>query len=145
MALSSKVISRCFDMIIKITPDKEKAKSMLGLVKDREKFVSTIDIKEFPTIATENYYEIIKELATALLVLDGFKSIGENAHKDLIDYLSNYQELSEDEVFLMNDLRIKRNKSSYEGKRIDKEYLQNKKEKLLVIMGKLIELIENRL
>lgn len=132
-------------MIIKITPDKEKAKSMLRLIENREEFISSIDIEKFSTIATENYYEIIKELATTLLLLDGFKTTGENAHKELIDYLSNYKELSEYEISLMNDLRIKRNKSSYEGKQIDKDYLQNKKDKLLNIIDKLKKLIKSQL
>lgn len=132
-------------MIIKVTPDKEKVESMLKLIRNREEFVSSVDIEKFSTIATENYYEIIKELATAVLLLDGFKTTGENAHKELIDYLSNYNELSEYEISLINDLRIKRNKSSYEGKPIDKEYLRNKKDKLLIIIDKLKKLIKSRL
>lgn len=132
-------------MIIKITPDKEKAKSMLRLIENREEFISSINIEKFSTIATENYYEIIKELAATLLLLDGFKTTGENAHKELIYYLSNYKELSEYEISLMNDLRIKRNKSSYEGKQIDKEYLQNKKDKLLNVIDKLKKLIKSQL
>ena len=72
-------------MIIKVTPDKEKVKSILMLVENRGEFVSSIDIEKFPTIATENYYEIIKELVNALLLLDGLKTTGESAHKELID------------------------------------------------------------
>lgn len=132
-------------MIVKLTPDKEKVKSMLKLIEDREKFIFSIDIEKFSTIAAENYYEVIKELATAVLLLDGLKAIGENAHKELIDYLSNYRELSEYEISLMNDLRIKRNRSSYEGRRIDREYLQNKKDKLLAIIDKLKKLVKNKI
>ena len=69
-------------MIIKITPDKEKAKSMLSLIKNREKFLPSINIKEFSTIASEHYYEIIKELISIFLMLNGIKAIGENAHKE---------------------------------------------------------------
>jgi len=121
-------------MIIKITPDKEKVKSILKLVKDRERFVSTVDINEFSTIATENYYEIIKELATSLLLLDGLKTTGEGAHKELIYYLSKYKEFNEYEIDLIDDLRIKRNLSSYEGEQVDKSYLNNKKEKIVNII-----------
>ena len=133
-------------MIIKIAPDKEKAKSMLELIKDREKFILSLSINEISsTIIAENYYEIIKELATIIALLDGFKATGENAHKELIEYMSKYKELSEDEVVLMNDLRIKRNKSSYEGKKIDKSYLENKKTKLLNIIAKLKNIVNNKL
>ena len=136
-------------MIIKIAPVKEKVRSMIRLIEDREKFISsvvhTINTEEFSTIIAETYYEIIKELATAVLLSEGFKATGENAHKDLMDYLSNYREFSEDEVILLNDLRIKRNKSSYEGKEIDKSYLENKKDKLLIIIKKLKKLVDSKL
>jgi len=124
-------------MIIKTTLDKEKVKSILNLSNEREKFVYSIDHKKFSTNAAENYYEIIKELASALLLLNGLKSIGEYAHKDLIDYLINYKEFSEQEIIFINDLRIKRNNSSYEGKKIDPIYLINNKKKILEIIEKL--------
>ena len=145
MASSSKAILRHFNMIIKTTPDKEKVKSMLGLIDNREKFLSFIDANDFPTNAAEGYYEIIKELATALLLLDGLKTIGDKAHKELIDYLSNYKEISKEEIVLIDDLRIKRNKSSYEGKQIEKSYLENKKDRLLNVIKKLKGLINSRL
>ncbi len=132
-------------MIIRIIPDKEKVSSMLELIKDREEFVSTIDIERFPTIAAEGYYEVIKELASALLLLDGIKAIGENAHKDMIDHLSNYKEILENEIMLINDLRIKRNRSSYEGKKIETDYLRNRKEKLIVFIEKLEKMIKKKL
>jgi len=132
-------------MIIRITPDKEKARSMINMIKDREIFLSSVDIGKFSTIAAENYYEIIKELASVTLLLDGYKATGENAHKDLIDYLNNYKEITEEEIIIMDDPRIKRNKSSYEGKKIESIYLQNKKDKLILIINKLKKLVNNRL
>src|SRR3989344_6388953 len=110
-------------MIIKVTPDSEKVKSILQLIKEREEFVSSINHNKFSTNASENYYEIIKELANALLLLDGLKTTGEYAHKDLIDYLINYKEFTESDIFFMNDLRVKRNSSAYEGKKIAPNYL----------------------
>ena len=132
-------------MIIKTTLDKEKVKSILNLSNEREKFVYSIDHKKFSTNAAENYYEIIKELASALLLLNGLKSIGEYTHKDLIDYLINYKEFSEQEIIFINDLRIKRNNSSYEGKKIDPIYLINNKKKILEIIEKLKVTINRRL
>ncbi|MEK6818770.1 MAG: hypothetical protein AABY10_02445 [Nanoarchaeota archaeon] len=132
-------------MIVKATPDKEKVKSILNLTKEREDFVSTIDHEKFSTSAMENYYEIIKELASALLLLSGFKSIGDNAHKDLIDYLVNYDVFTEGDIVFLNDLRVKRNNSSYEGKKIDSSYLINHKHRILEVIQKLKELVEKRL
>ncbi len=132
-------------MIIKVAIDKEKVKSMLRLIKNREDFLFLIDVKKFPTISAESYYEIIKELATALLLLDGLKAIGEKAHKELIDHLVNYEEISKEEIVVMDDLRAKRNKSSYEGKQIEESYLENKKDKLDNIIQKLKKLINRKI
>src|SRR3989344_1365807 len=132
-------------MLIKIIPDKEKAKSMLNLIKNREEFLLSVDMERFSTIAVETYYEIIKELTATLLLLDGFKTIGEYAHKDLIGYLSNYSEFSEEEKNLMNDLRIRRNASAYEGKSVDKAYLKDRKHNLSLIIKKLKNLTKRKL
>ena len=62
--------------LIKITPDKERIK-----LQDRKRMTALI---------LSDYYEIIKELSTALLLLDGYKTL---SHKDLIDYVNtNYKE-----------------------------------------------------
>lgn len=132
-------------MLIKIAPDREKAKSIIGLVENREEFVSSIKDAKFATIAVEGHYEIIKELATALLLLDGFKTIGENAHKEVIESLSKYKDFEENEIRMIDDLRIKRNKSAYEGKQINPIYLENKKDRLLKITGKLKSLLNKKL
>lgn len=145
MELFSKDMSRYFNMIIKVTPDIEKVKSILQLIKEREEFVSSINHEKFSTNATENYYEIIKELANALLLLEGLKTTGEYAHKDLIDYLINYKEFSESEIIFMNDLRIKRNNSAYDGKKIDLSYLANNKKIILELIARLKKLIRNKL
>ena len=132
-------------MIIKVTPDKEKVKSILQLIKEREEFVSSINHNKFSTNASENYYEIIKELANALLLLDGLKTTGEYAHKDLIDYLTNYEEFTESDILFMNDLRIKRNNSAYDGKKIDPSYLANNKNRILELIKKLKQCIKQKL
>ena len=132
-------------MIIKVTPDSEKVKSILQLIKEREKFVSSIDHNKFSTNASETYYEIIKELANALLLLDGLKTTGEYAHKDLIDYLINYKEFMESDILFMNVLRIKRNNSAYDGKKIEPTYLMNNKKRILELTEKLKRLINDKL
>lgn len=132
-------------MIIKISPDIEKAKSIMNLASSREKFVKTIDLNKFSTIIAENYYEIIKELVNAIFLIDGLKTTGENAHKDMIDYLLNYNEFNEEEVFIVQDLRIKRNKSLYEGKMINKDYISLKRKKIDKIIEKLKILLNNKL
>lgn len=132
-------------MIIKVTPDKERVKSMIKLIENRLDFVKTINEASFSTIAAEHYYEIIKELAASILLLDGIKTIGETAHKELIESLAKYKEMEEYELKIINDLRIKRNKSYYEGKKIDSSYLENKKAPLIKIIGKLKTLLNKKI
>jgi hypothetical protein len=131
-------------MIIKITPDKERVKSILKLIKRREEFLSSAD-SNFPTIIAENYYEILKELATAILNLKGKKAVGKNAHKETIDNLSKYKKISEYDISIMQDLRIKRNKSQYEGERINSSYMENKKRELKKIGKKLKDIIKGEI
>jgi len=133
-------------MKIKITPDREKASSILKMIETREKFlIETIRLKAPATIIAESYYEIIKEVFTALLLLEGYKFIGENAHKELIDFVKKYKKFDEFEIETIQDLRIKRNKSSYEGKPIEEVYLENKKEILLKIIEKSKLLLKSKL
>lgn len=132
-------------MIIKTAPDKERAKAIIKVVKQREEYIATTDIEKFHTLIAAEYYEVIKELMTAISLSDGFKTAGENAHKDLVDYLSNYKELTKEEISLMDDLRIRRNKLMYQGVIIELSYLKNNKDKLLSIINKLKEVIQNKL
>ena len=123
----------------------ERARSIVKMTRDRENFVNHINQKQFATIAAENYYEIIKELCTAIALLNGYKFIGENAHKELIDFVKDYKEITDYEIKVIDDLRIRRNKSTYEGKPIEEIYLENKKEDLLTIIEKLKKILEKEL
>ncbi len=133
-------------MIINIFPDKEKVNSMMKLIEERMEFLKTLEEKnKFSTMIAENYYEIIKELGTAMLIIKGKKTIGENAHKEIIEYLLKEKEINEEEADIIQDLRIKRNKSLYEGKKIEEIYLENKKLELKQIIEKLKRIIQDRL
>lgn len=131
-------------MIIKITPDKEKASSLFQMAESKEDFVNKTMKLSSPNILAENYYEIIKELSTAIALIDGFKAVGENAHKEIIDFMSNYK-LEQSEIELINDLRIKRNKSLYEGKQIDSSYIENKQHDILKVIQRLKSVLKDKL
>jgi len=136
-------------MITKIIPDKEKAKSILRMAETTEKNINQIiqemGLGEHQSLLTREYYEVIRELVSAILFADGFKAIGENAHKETIEHLLNYEEISEEEISLIQDLRIRRNKSSYEGRPIKSPYLENSKNKFEDIINKLKKILEKRL
>ncbi|MBI2085307.1 MAG: hypothetical protein HYT71_02220 [Candidatus Aenigmarchaeota archaeon] len=131
---------------IKITPDKEKAKSMLSMVETTEKMISTIDEKMFTSNIVAEYYNVIRQLMTAIMLLDGFKTTGEGAHKSLILYLNNnYEEFSEYEINLIDELRITRNKIEYDGFFVKYDYVQRKKEHIISVISKLKQTIVKRL
>ena len=136
-------------MIIKISSDKEKAKSMLKMAENTEKFIKQIiqkiGLEEHQSLLAREYYEVMRGLASAILFVDGFKAIGENAHKEIIGYLSKYNGISEQEILEIQELRIRRNKNSYEGKPIKSPYLENKKGKFENIINKLKIMLEKKL
>lgn len=131
-------------MLIKVAVDKERVKSIFGLTRNREELLATLDYNRFPTPAAEGYYEVIKELAIAFLLLNGLKAAGESAHKDLIDALGRYG-FTDAEIRLLQDLRIKRNDSQYEGKPIERIYLENKKEAFALVIQKLKKLVQKKI
>ncbi len=131
-------------MIINVSVDKEKVKSMISMTETRERFIKKAEYKQFPTIIAENYYEIIKEIGTAILLLDGKKAIGDYAHKEIIEQLKTNDYIDELESRVIDDLRIKRNKSQYEGKQFELVYIENNEKRLLLIIQKLKKIIDKK-
>ena len=75
------------DKVSRIRQDKEKAKSLIKVVELREKNIAKINNDEFVTLIIEDYYEIIKELITAIMSIDGWKTV---SHEILIGYLNKF-------------------------------------------------------
>ena len=132
-------------MIIKITPDRERAKMILKRIEEWISYLPHIDTNKFYSIKAENYYEIIRELIGALILLSGSKTVGENAHKELIELLSKDNKFYEEEIRLIDDLRIRRNKFLYEAKRIELIYVENNKNKLESLISKIKKELKERL
>jgi hypothetical protein len=108
--------------------------------------VKTIDKTKFPSNLTKEYYDAIRELISIVLLLDGYRVIGESAHKKQIAYLeANYKEFNKDEIILLDDLRIIRNKISYDGFFVKEDYINRKMGSLYKIIEKLKEIINRRL
>lgn len=132
--------------IEEITPDKEKAKSIMRMVETTLDMIKTIDIKKYASNVLKEYYDVIREMMTTILLVDGYKTVGEGAHKKLIEYLDkNYEQFTEYEISLLNDLRITRNKISYNGFFITEDYLERKIKDILDIIFKLKKMINKRL
>ena len=132
--------------LIKITPNKEKAKSILKMVDTTIEMIKVIDVAKFSSNVTKEYYDVIRELMTVVLLLDGYKTYGEGAHKKLVEYLqSNYKEFNEYEISLIDELRITRNKIAYDGFFVEKDYVERKINDIKEITDKLKAIIEKKI
>lgn len=132
--------------LMKVTPNKEKAKSILKMVETTIEMINNLDVDKFPSNITKEYYEVIRELLSIVLLLDGYKTYGEGAHKKLIEYIEkNYKEFSKYEISLIDSLRNTRNKISYDGFFVDKDYIERKKKDIAMIIQKLKEIIRKKL
>ena len=64
------------DGIIKATPDRERARSLLETVSIRLDSIGLMksnNISKFASKIIEEYYEVLLELITAILSMDGYK------------------------------------------------------------------------
>jgi len=81
-----------------------------------------------------------------ILLLDGYKTYGEGAHKRQIDYLqSKNLEFTEYEISLIDELRITRNKVAYDGFFVERDYIERKIKSIQMIISKLKEIIKRKL
>ena len=126
---------------VKITPDKEKAKSLIETAEDRIKF-SIRDLNEkTANYIFEDYYSSVLELAQALVLLDGYKV---NNHVCLGFFLRDV--LKKEDLFrLFDDCRYKRNSLVYYGKRMDFKTAKDAIEKAKKLMNKLKNIIYEKL
>jgi hypothetical protein len=132
--------------LVRATPDKEKAESILSMVETTIEMIGGIDKSRFPSNVTKEYYEIIRELISIILLLDGYRTTGEGAHKRMIEYLeSHYKEFQGNEISLIDDLRIVRNKIAYDGFFVRMDYVQRKIPDIQDIISKLKKIISRKL
>jgi len=133
--------------LIKVSEDKEKARSMLKMAKQRLEMLNTLDTAKYTSLVIEGYYEVIKELIASILSLDGYKTKGEGAHKTLIDYLGDAydSEFKPSDIYFLDDLRKIRNRINYDGFFVKEEYLVRNKEAIVTLINKLSLLVEQRL
>ncbi len=124
-------------MIIKIKPDKQKTealKKMAGVTLDR---LGKTEIEKYPSNTLLDYYDIIHKLLEAIASKEGIKIKGEGAHQELIDYVSKQHNFDEQIRLFLQQMRDYRNRISYEGFTISKNYILLNREKIINIIDKL--------
>lgn len=125
--------------IRKVEVDNEKIKSILKMASVRLDFLKRQKADEkTASIIADGYYEVIKELLTALLLKNGLKS---SNHECLISFFKNKFPKYEYEVNILYELKNIRNRIEYDGFFVDKSYLDKNKlefEHIIVLLKKLI-------
>ena len=86
----------------------------------------------------EAYYEIIKDLATALLYREGGKAID---HVALITYLEERSLLPRQDIVLVDQLRRLRNDISYKGLAIDPSFVRRNRKRIEAVIERLSKTI----
>ncbi len=122
--------------IFKISKNEIRANSLIEMAKERFDDIKK-DSKPYKII--EEYYEITKELITALMYKEGYKTL---SHKALVMYLEEkYKEFDRSEIVLIDGLRKLRNNILYYGQKVEKEYLVNNEKDIVNIIKKLFGVV----
>jgi len=130
------------DVIIKVSPDKEKAKNLFKMIQSILERIENSNKKKFTSLIVSDYYEIIKELITAILISTGIKTL---SHKKLIEQTKEFKEINEKEYYLMDELRIIRNKINYDGFFVEYDYLERKERDIKTVIKKLSKILQDNI
>ncbi len=129
------------EYIRQISIDKDKINSILKMCDVRLRFIKRQKIDgETASLVAEDYYEIIKELLTALLLKNGLKS---DNHECLISYFKENYPNHEYETNKIYELKNIRNRITYDGIFVEKEYPIKNKLEFEYIINLLIKLIKS--
>ena len=128
----------------KRNPNPEEARALFRMAEKRQRFIGSVkDRREFASLLAEDYFEIIKELVTALMSLDGYKCY---SHECLVAFLSEFHKgISRPERELIDQLRKIRSDINYRGLVLEYDYIERNEESILDITRKLKGIIKGRL
>ncbi len=124
-----------------VQPDQEKITSMLKMCKIRLRVTEDITLDdETASVIAADYYEVIKELLTALLLKKGMKS---DNHECLISFFKRNYPCNEYEAKIIHQLKNVRNRISYDGVFVDKEYVEMNRLEFIHIIDLLERLVKD--
>ena len=129
-------------MITKISPDNQKSKSLKDMANITLERLESTDIKKYPTNTLTDYYDVIHKLMEALTIIQGIKIKGEGAHQELIDYIAKQYNFNDQTRLFLQQMRKYRNRISYEGFMVHKNYIYLNQEKIREVIQKLFEKLD---
>ncbi|HIH12902.1 TPA: hypothetical protein HA242_04210 [Candidatus Woesearchaeota archaeon] len=119
--------------IRKVEIDTDKVNSILKLCAVRLRVVKLIPLDaETASVIAEHFYEIMKELLIALLLLHTIKS---DNHECLIAFFKKTYPEKEYETKVMYDLKAIRHKIDYEGLFVGKGYIERNRLEFIHIIS----------
>jgi len=123
-----------------VEPDHDKIESIEKMCKARQKLITNAEIDaETASIVASDYYEIVKEFLIALLLKNGLKS---DNHECLISYFKRHYPEYEYETQCIHQLKSVRNRATYDGIFVKKEYVLGNKRKFEHIIQLIYNLLE---
>jgi len=129
-------------MIIKIMADKYKSESLRKMAEITLDRLNKTDMEKYPSNTLLDYYDAVHKLMEALALSEGVKIKGEGAHQELIDYIAEKYGFNEKIRLFLQQMRDYRNRISYEGFMINKNYIMLNRELILEVIDKLFEKLE---
>jgi len=126
-------------MITKVKPDKQKSESLRKMAEITLERLGNTDMEKYPSNTLSDYYDIVHKLIEAITVREGVKVKGEGAHQELIDYVAKQKKIDEQMRQFLQQMRDYRNRISYEGFMINKNYINLNKEIIKRIINQLFE------
>ena len=125
------------EFIKEVEVDEERAKSIVDRAFQRKKIVEKIDLNEANvSFIVEGYYEVIKELLVAYLLLNGLRS---KNHQCMITYFYKQNLDYEYEANLISQLSYYRNRLNYYGEKVPLSFYEKNKKDILEIIKVLKE------
>jgi hypothetical protein len=130
-------------MIVKCKKDVQKSESLKKMAKITLERLKKTEIEKYPSNTLLDYYDTIHKLLEALTLREGIKIKGDGAHQELIDYVSKKQNFGEGTRKFIQQMRDYRNRISYEGFMIHKNYISLNKNKIEEIIDNLFKLLKS--
>lgn len=123
--------------IVDKTPDKERAKSLKKLAEKILMRIDETDKEKYTTQVVKDYYNVIHNLLEAISMSMGKKVKGRGAHAELISLICRKFDIETGQEQFLQSLRKYRNRISYEGLFIQKDYLERNEQDIKEMIGRL--------
>ncbi|MFH1439729.1 MAG: hypothetical protein ABIG89_04125 [Candidatus Woesearchaeota archaeon] len=130
-------------MITKTKPDKQKSESLKKMAEVTLERLDNTDMNKYPSNTLLDYYDVVHKLMESITLREGIKVKGEGAHQELIDYVAKENKINEHMRVFLQQMRDYRNRISYEGFMINKNYINLNKEIIQGIIKHLFEMLES--